>query len=151
MIVGVLGVAGISGVIPGWMPGKAPNARQNAPAREPTRMTVQPSNCALCGTVESIRTVELRSVPDAAGRGGAGGADAGRTGQESSATTILESVAEAITGGGREGEKNPSKRFAYRVTVRMDDGSYRTVSQSTPPALAVGDKVRVVEGRLVRT
>jgi hypothetical protein len=32
----------------------------------------------------------------------------------------------------------------------MDDGSYRTVSLSSPPAMAVGDKVRVVEGKLVR-
>jgi len=150
MIVGVLGVAGISGVIPGWMSGKASNAPQMAPTRESTRMPVQPSNCPLCGTVESIRTVELRSVPDAAGRAGASGAGAGPTGQESGATTVLENVAEAIARGGHEGEKNPSKRFAYRITVRMDDGSYRTVSQSTPPALAVGDKVRVVEGRLVR-
>jgi hypothetical protein len=34
--------------------------------------------------------------------------------------------------------------------VRMDDGSFRTVSLSSPPAFAVGDKVRVVEGKLVR-
>ena len=43
------------------------------------------------------------------------------------------------------------KRYAYRVTVRMDDGSFRTISLSSPPNLAVGDKVRVVEGKLVRT
>jgi hypothetical protein len=37
----------------------------------------------------------------------------------------------------------------YRVTVRMDDGSFRTVSQSAAPVFAVGDKVRVEQGRLV--
>jgi outer membrane lipoprotein SlyB len=42
------------------------------------------------------------------------------------------------------------KRYAYRVTVRMDDGSARTLSQSSPPAFAVGDKVRPVDGALVR-
>jgi hypothetical protein len=36
----------------------------------------------------------------------------------------------------------------YRVTVRMDDGSFRTVSQSAVPAFAVGDKVRVMQGAL---
>jgi hypothetical protein len=36
----------------------------------------------------------------------------------------------------------------YRVTVRMDDGSFRTVSQSALPAFAVGDKVRVMQGAL---
>src|SRR5689334_8509120 len=38
----------------------------------------------------------------------------------------------------------------YRVTVRMADGSFRAISLSTPPAFAVGEKVRVVEGKLVR-
>jgi outer membrane lipoprotein SlyB len=51
---------------------------------------------------------------------------------------------------GNEIEKSAKKRRAYRVTVRMDDGSFRTVSLSSPPAFNVGDKVRVVEGRLVR-
>ena len=48
------------------------------------------------------------------------------------------------------GEPVVKKRPAYRVTVRMDDGSFRTVSLSTPPVFAVGDKVRVVEGKLAR-
>jgi hypothetical protein len=32
----------------------------------------------------------------------------------------------------------------------MDDGSFRTVSLPSAPAFTVGDKVRVVEGKLVR-
>ncbi len=32
----------------------------------------------------------------------------------------------------------------------MDDGSFRTVSLSSAPPFNVGDKVRVIEGRLVR-
>ena len=42
------------------------------------------------------------------------------------------------------------KRLVWRVTLRMDDGSFRAISLPSPPAFAVGDKVRVVEGRLVR-
>jgi len=41
---------------------------------------------------------------------------------------------------GGEIEKNVKKRYAYRVTVRMDDGSFRTISLSSPPTLAVGDR-----------
>jgi len=63
--------------------------------------------------------------------------------------TLLGAAGAAISGN--EIEKNVKKRYAYRVTVRMDDGSFRTVSLSAPPTLAVGDKVRLVEGRLVRT
>lgn len=73
---------------------------------------VPPSACALCGTVESIRTFD---VSDEAGANGAA-----------------------------------NERQVFRVTVRMDDGSFRAISLSTPPAFAVGEKVRVVEGKLVR-
>ena len=34
-------------------------------------------------------------------------------------------------------------RSVYRVTVRMDDGSERILSQATAPAFAVGARVRV--------
>jgi hypothetical protein len=36
---------------------------------------------------------------------------------------------------------------AWRVTARMDDNSHRTLSQPEPPAFAVGDTVRIVDGR----
>jgi len=44
---------------------------------------------------------------------------------------------------------SPQNSTAWRITVRMDDESHRALSQAEPPALAVGDKVRVVNGRAV--
>lgn len=86
------------------------------PERGATReAAAAPSTCASCGTVEAIRTIELRG--DAAGV--------------------------------QELEQHQSKRIAYRVTVRLDDGSYRTLSQATPPSIAVGGKVRIVDGAVV--
>jgi hypothetical protein len=87
------------------------------PERGATREAapVPSSSCATCGTVEAIRTIELRG--DGAGT--------------------------------RELDQHLSKRLAYRVTVRLDDGSYRTLSQPTPPSIAVGGKVRIVDGALV--
>jgi outer membrane lipoprotein SlyB len=112
------------------------------------------SNCAICGTVESVRIVEVRMETEGTGIKSnesddlAAGRPAGQ-GNEKASTTIL-----GVTGGffsGSSGvESGSRKRNAYRVTVRMDDGSYRTVSLSSPPAFAVGDKVRVIEGKLVR-
>jgi hypothetical protein len=32
----------------------------------------------------------------------------------------------------------------------MQDGSYRTLAQLTPPAVAVGDRVRIAAGAVVR-
>src|SRR6266481_8448274 len=72
-----------------------------------------------------------------------------QTGGGSGTAVTLLGAGGAIAGN--EIEKNVKKRYAYRVTVRMDDGSFRTISLSSPPTLAVGDKVRVVEGKLVRT
>jgi len=43
----------------------------------------------------------------------------------------------------------PQKSTAWRIAVRMDDDSHRALSHAEPPALAVGDKVRVVDGRAV--
>lgn len=111
-------------------------------------------NCAICGTVESIRTVEVRredegtgTRSDESGNPGPGGS-AGQ-GSEKTSTTIL-GAAGGFFSGWNGAERDSGRRNAYRVTVRMDDGSYRTVSLSSPPAFAVGEKVRVVEGKLVR-
>jgi outer membrane lipoprotein SlyB len=87
------------------------------PERGATREVapVASSSCATCGTVEAIRTVELRG--DAA--------------------------------GAQELDQHLSRRVVYRVTVRLDDGSYRTLSQATPPSIVVGGKVRIVSGVVV--
>ncbi|MBI2315545.1 MAG: hypothetical protein HYU75_00500 [Betaproteobacteria bacterium] len=37
----------------------------------------------------------------------------------------------------------------YRVTVRMVNGSYRTVSQSMPPAVSPGGRVRILDGTVI--
>src|SRR5712691_7398813 len=148
MIAGLIGV----GAVKGWLPGGLLPTQSDARPADPERKSVPPSSCALCGTVESIRTVEVRDEAGDAGAaaGGPTGAGAGEqtVGGGGTAVTLL-GAGGAIAGS--EIEKNVKKRYAYRVTVRMDDGSFRTISLSSPPTLAVGDKVRVVEGKLVRT
>jgi outer membrane lipoprotein SlyB len=148
MIASLIGVLAVKV----WLPGGVSPRQDDARPADPGRNLIPPSSCALCGTVDSIRTVEVRDEAGVAGAaGGPAGAGAGEQtveGSRGAAVTLLG------TGGaiaGNEIEKTVKKRYAYRVTVRMDDGSFRTVSLPTPPALAVGDKVRLVEGRLVRT
>jgi hypothetical protein len=108
------------GALTGMLPNKRLPARDEGPLPRAELPSAKPSACALCGTIESIRTVEVSE-------------DSG-----------------AVAAAGNDPGKIARKRHAYRVTVRMDDGSFRTVSLSTPPEFAIGDKVRVVEGRLVR-
>ena len=140
----------VLGTVTGVLPSRGAALRSDLPSRLETQ-PAPPSNCALCGTIESIRTMEIYEEPgntpldarngDAAG-GGPGGAIAG------GATSMLDTLMSAVRG---DSESNVRKRHVYRVTLRMDDGSFRAISLSSPPAFAVGDKVRVVEGRLVRS
>jgi len=148
LIASVIGV----GAVTGWLHSELSPKQGDARPADPGRNPVPANSCALCGTVESIRTVEVRDEAAGAGAaaGGPGGAVAGeQTGGGGGTAVTLLGAEGAIAGN--EIEKNVKKRYAYRVTVRMDDGSFRTISLSSPPTLAVGDKVRVVEGKLVRT
>src|SRR5258708_23755673 len=131
---GVIGAGAMTGLLPSGLAPKQGDARPAAPGSQ----SVPAASCALCGTVESIRTIEVRDEPRDVGTvaGGLSGAAAGNRadgGNGNAATTILGTVAGAITGD--ETERNVKKRYAYRVTVRMDDGSFRTVSLSSPPTL----------------
>jgi outer membrane lipoprotein SlyB len=38
---------------------------------------------------------------------------------------------------------------AYRVTVRMDNGSVQTLTQDNPPSVQVGERVRLADGAIV--
>ncbi len=140
MVVCVVGVAAITGVLP-----NKTSPEQIGVTLTDSARSAQIVDCPVCGTVELIRTVEVR---DEAGEASGGGLAAAAMGKEDGTAVLGIGVGAA---SGSEIETSVKTRYAHRVTVRMDDGSYRTVSLSSPPALAVGDKVRVVEGRLVRT
>lgn len=148
----LLGIAAITGFLPAALSGKSDGNAVESPGAVPApRMAAAP--CPNCGVVDAIRTVELRG--DASGVGAVTGGVAGAVignqfgqGRGNTALTILGAAGGALAGN--EIEKNMKKRHAYRVTVRMDDGTYRTLSQSQPPSVAIGDKVRIVNGALAR-
>lgn len=52
-------------------------------------------------------------------------------------------------GGAEAGKSEPQKRIVYRVTIRMDDGSYRAISQPVAPGYGTGEKVRIIDGQVV--
>src|SRR6267143_156717 len=139
LIAGLVGVAAVTG----WLHSGLSPTQGDARSADTGRKPVPASSCALCGTVESIRTVEVRD--EAGGPGGAGDQAVGGGG---TAATLL-GAGDAIAGS--DIEKNMKKRYAYRVTARMDDGSFRTISVSSPPTFAVVGKSWVVEGKRVRS
>jgi outer membrane lipoprotein SlyB len=106
--------------------------------------------CTNCGTVESVRQVELEGQGTGLGAvaGGVAGGLLGNqfgSGNGKTAMTVLGAV-----GGGLAGnkvEKKVRSETVYRVSVRMQDGSVGTFQQSQ--SFAVGTKV-VVDGKSLR-
>ena len=55
--------------------------------------------------------------------------------------TVVGAVGGAVAGN--QVEKQARAQTLYLVDVRMADGSARTITQTAPPNLAIGTKVRV--------
>lgn len=123
---------------------------QRQPIITPERTVA--ATCDYCGVVDSIQAQEVKGNGSALGViGGAvlggvlGHQVGGGRGQD------LATVAGAVGGGfaGNEIEKNVKKNTTYAIRVRMEDGTYRTVTQSTQPGVATGDRVRIENGVVV--
>src|SRR5260370_42313178 len=71
LIASLIGVGAVTSWLHSGLSAKQGDARPADPEYKP----IPPSSCALCGTVESIRTVEVRDEAGGAGAaaGGAGG------------------------------------------------------------------------------
>jgi outer membrane lipoprotein SlyB len=108
------------------------------------------SVCASCGKVESVNAVQQKG--EGTGLGAVGGAVVGGLvgshvggGSGKSLATVLGAVGGGVAGN--EVEKRSRATTVYQVQVRMDDGSLRTFTQSTAPA--IGQAV-TVEGSTLR-
>lgn len=158
MVVSLVGAAAIGGLLPEARSDKTDiSMKRSNPPADSTRhgmstLAARDNACASCGTVESIHAVELKG--DATGLGAIAGGVTGAVvgnqmgrGKGNTAMTILGAAGGALAGNAIE--KNVKKHYSYRVTVRMDDGSFRAVSQSSAPAVAVGERVRVSDGTVI--
>ena len=121
--------------------------RRAAPAPQRTAIV-----CADCGVVESVQAQEVKGK--GTGIGAVGGAVLGGVlGHQvgGGRGKDLATVAGALGGGfaGNEVEKNIKKTNNYVTRVRMEDGTYRTLTQTTQPAVVEGDRVRIENGSIV--
>ncbi len=128
-----------------------PSARAAASEESPKKS--QAPTCGNCGTIAAIRTVE--QAGEGSGLGAiAGGVVGGLLGHQVGGGTgkDIATIAGAVGGGyaGHQVEKKVKTTKHYEITIRMDDGNHRTMAQETPPAFAIGDKVKIVDGALVR-
>ena len=109
--------------------------------------------CQSCGTITAINTVEQEGEGSGLGAiaGGVAGAVLGHQvggGTGKDIATIAGAAGGAFAG--HQIEKKMKKTVRYDITVKMENGEHRTVSEKEAPALAVGDKVKIVDGMLQR-
>jgi outer membrane lipoprotein SlyB len=141
---------------------KTTTQRKTEPARvastEPAPRTAAASKprqgiCSNCGSVVSVDAVKQQGEGSGLGAvaGGVAGGVLGNQIGRGTGRTVATVV--GVAGGayaGHEVEKHVKSTNTYVVAVRMDDGSNRTFNYDTMPAYRAGDKVKVVEGGLVR-
>jgi outer membrane lipoprotein SlyB len=124
-------------------------AGAEAPAPAPKVAAV----CNNCGTVTSVRAVKQQGDAGLLGPI-AGGAVGGLVGSQiggGSGKTIATIVGAA--GGaavGTEVERRHKSTTSYVVGVRLNDGSTRSFTYGSNPGVQSGDRVKVVDGQLVR-
>ncbi len=111
------------------------------------------AKCANCGTVTDVRTVKQKGEASGVGAvaggvlGGVLGHQVG-SGRGNTAATIVGAGAGAYAG--HEIEKNQKARTTFRVVVKMEDGKSRTFSFAKETSYRVGDRIKVVDGKLTR-
>ena len=103
------------------------------------------------GTIESIQVTSGEGRTSGAGAivGGLVGALAGNGGGRTAAT-VAGGVAGAAIGNRVEANREGAGQQQYAVNIRLDNGEYRTIVQDNVYDLRVGNRVRIVDGRVYR-
>lgn len=129
------------------------------PVTEPGRIAQIPESaapakaapCNECGVVDNIEQVTKPGQGSGLGAV-AGGVLGGILGHQvgNGSGRDLATLAGAVGGAfaGNQVERNHRSTQEYRITVRFQDGSSRSFSQSSQPGWRIGDRVKVVDGSL---
>ena len=163
-----VGIAAVMGWIPNSMGGSgdaaavqaqsantaAPavaKARKAKPVERAAPVPVAAATCAECGVIESVR--EIAAKGKGSGIGAVGGAVVGGLlgnqvggGRGKDVMTVVGAVGGAVAGN--EVEKQVKATKSYEVTVRLNDGSSRVISEASAPSWRTGDKVKIVNGAI---
>lgn len=107
------------------------------------------------GTIDSIQVVRGQAGTSGSGAvvGGIVGALVGNqvgSGGGRTAATVAGGVAGAAIGNSVEANRNASGVDMYQINIRMDNGEWRSVTQDSVYDLRVGNRVRMVDGRVYR-
>jgi len=109
--------------------------------------------CANCGVVLAVNVIDEEGKGSGVGvvtGGVVGGVVGNQVGQGTGRD--LATFAGVVGGAmaGNKIEKQSKKTKSYDITVKMDDGSERTLRQATDPDMAKGQKVRIQNDVVVK-
>lgn len=107
------------------------------------------------GTVDSIQVVRGTGSAGGGGAvvGGLLGALAGNqigSGSGRTAATVAGAVGGAVVGNSVETSRNTNIPDMYQINIRLDNGEFRSVTQDSVYDLRVGNRIRLVDGRVYR-
>src|SRR5450830_1001987 len=107
------------------------------------------------GTIDSIQVVRGAGGTSGSGAvvGGLVGALVGNqvgSGSGRTAATVAGAVGGAVVGNNVEANRNANGPEMYQLNIRMDNGEMRSVTQDSVYDLRVGNRVRLVDGRVYR-
>ncbi len=109
--------------------------------------------CNDCGTVTDVRTIRKQGEGSGAGAvigGVAGGVLGHQIGSGRGNTVATVAGAGAGAYAGHQIEKNSKSTTSHQVVVKLEDGKTRTFSYANPTSYKVGDRIRIVDGKLTR-
>jgi len=109
--------------------------------------------CDNCGTVTNVKTVKKEGEASGGGAvvGGIVGGVLGHqigSGRGNTAATVAGAAGGAYAG--HQIEKKKNETTTYVVEVKIENEALRTFSYSQPTAYKIGDKVKIVDKKLVR-
>jgi len=113
---------------------------------------------SMYGTIESISVTRQAAASGTSGAGAVvGGVVGGLVGNQvgsgsgRTAATAAGALAGAVVGNQMEANRGTTyDRDMYQISVRLDNGDYRTIVQDTAYDLRVGNRVRIVDNRVYR-
>lgn len=115
--------------------------------------TVSAADCRDCGTVKSVHAVKIKGKASGGGAiigGVAGGLLGNQFGHGTGRTLTTIGGAAGGAYAGNEVEKRYKSHTVWKVAVDMDHGKQRTFTYGHAPHFAVGDRVRIEKGKLIR-
>lgn len=121
--------------------------------QQPQQIGYISNDSSTYGTIDSIQVMQARGSSGAGAITGGliGGLLGNQVGSGSgrAAATVAGAVGGAVVGNNVENNRNAGKED-YQITVRMDNGDTRIIQQDSVYDLRVGNRVRLVDGRLYR-